>query len=359
MAGLPPAPPDVPGMDDPDPAEDPDPPEDLGERLGLGGKGLDPDAIRRYPIPSGFGPYGLMRLAAVTGGRYALFSWNPGGRARVTYDYGRCNLFGPDLRSRERLLSEFGGDPIASATILAWHALVAGGGLVDHTPPLDKDLKSPRSIDEIHSGSEFNFTWDTYSDWKALRRAITRATPAVAEARQLLEFALDGAKDPEGDVARRRLADARLLEFTVRVLEFELHELDLATKDVKPELWRKIAKGKIPGAAPNEFILGSGSPLAELGIGFARGDDAKALDAAAGERIAKARKEHIERYKGTPFGAQVDLADVKTFRVVEWEKGSPIGRGGIPSESGGGKHGPTTPPPGSGSGGGGGPTTGK
>ncbi len=353
--------PGVPGMEAPVPDE-PEPPEDLGDRLGPSGfLALAEDAIRRYPIPSGYGPYGLMRLAAVTGGRYALWSWNPGGRTRVTYDYARCNLFGPDLRSRDRMLSEIAANPLPAATMEAWHALLATDGLVSQTPPLDDDLKTPRTIDDVYGNSEFRLTWDNHSDWKLMRRALVRAVSVVTAARKRLEPVIAAAAEPGNDLERRRLADARLFEFTIRVLEFELNELDLATKDVKPELWRTTPKGKIPGACSNNFILGSGNPLADF-IGLSTlGDDEKALDSAAGERIARARKEHIERYRGTPFGAQVELADVSTFRVVEWEKGKPFSRGGTPSESGGTKPGPNTPtpPPGTGSSGGGGPTTGK
>ena len=142
------------------------------------------------------------------------------------------------------------------------------------------------------------------------------------------------------------------------MLEFELHELDLATREVKPDLWRTTPKGKTPGAGPRDFIRGKANILDELGFGYASGADDAALDAGAGERITKIRKQHLERFKGTPFAAQVEAADIRTYRVVEYEVGKPPTRGGSPSESGGGKPAPPTSP-GGGSGGGGGPTTGK
>lgn len=358
---LNPPPKDAPGgMDGPAPDEAEEP-EDLGARLGFPSVAEMADASRTYPIPSGFGPYGLMRLCAVTGGRYVLWSWNPGGRARVTYDYGRCDLFGADLRSRERILSEVTTDPIAAATLAAWHALLAADGVVDQTPPLDKDGKTARAIDDTPGSADFRWTWDHLSEWKQFRKALARSQPPVAAARQLLETALGAAKEAASDVDRRRQADARLLLFTVQVLEFELHELDLATRDVKPDLWRTMRKGATPGAGGREFIRGKANALNELGFGAIFGSGSPALDPGAGERITKARKEHIERFKGTPFAAQVELADINTYRIVEYEVGRPPSRGGSPSESGGGKPGPTSPPPspGSGSGGGGGPTTGK
>ncbi len=156
---LNPPPKDAPGgMDGPTPDEAEEP-EDLGARLGFPSVAEMADASRTYPIPSGFGPYGLMRLCAVTGGRYVLWSWNPGGRARVTYDYGRCDLFGADLRSRERILSEVTTDPIAAATLAAWHALLAADGVVDQTPPLDKDGKTARAIDDTPGSADFRWTW--------------------------------------------------------------------------------------------------------------------------------------------------------------------------------------------------------
>jgi hypothetical protein len=345
------------GMGDQPAPEEPEVPEDLGARLGMPSLADLADSTRTYPIPSAFGPYGLMRLAALTGGRYVLWSWNPGGRARVTYDYGRCNLFGPDLRSRESIRPEVATDPLAAAMLAAWHALLAADGLVDQTPPLEKDGKTARAIDDVRGGSDFHWTWDHLSDWKLLRKAIARSLPPVTTAKQLLESALGPAEAPESDVERRRRADARLFLFTVQVLEFELHELDLATRDVKPDLWRTTPKGKVPGAGSRDFIRGTANALTELGIGPAPGEDERALDSAAGDRLRKAREEHIERYKGTPFAAQVELADVSTYRVVEYEEGKPFNRGGSPSESGG-KTGPT-PPPGASSGSGAGPTTGR
>lgn len=349
-----------PGMEDPAP-EEPETPEDLGARVGLPSTAEIEDAARKYPIPSSFGPYGLMRLAALTGGRYVLWSWNPGGRARVTYDYGRCNLFGPDLRSRERILAEVATDPLLAAMLGAWHALLAADGIVDHTPPLEKDGKTAHAVDDVHGGSDFNWSWEHLSDWKLLRKAIARSLPPVTAARQLLEKALAQTKEAESDTDRRRRADAQLFLFTTQVLEFELHELDLATRGVKPELWRTMPKDKVPGAGSRDFIRGKANRLDELGIGHVSGQDDAALDPGAGDRIKKVRQEHIERFKGTPFAAQVELSDISTFRIVEWEVGKPPSRGSSPSESGGGKTNPTTPtpPPGTGSGSGAGPTTGR
>ena len=81
---------------------------------------------------------------------------------------------------------------------------------------------------------------------------------------------------------------------------------------MKPDLWRTTPKGKIPGAGSRDFIRGQANLLAELGLGFAAGADDAALDPAAGERIKKARKEHVERFQGTPFGALTEPADIRT-----------------------------------------------
>ncbi len=159
---------------------------------------------------------------------------------------------------------------------------------MNHSPPLDKVLKTERSIDDVCGSSDFQITWEHSSDWKSLRRAIQRVTPQVSTARTLLETALSAAKDPDNDLVRRRLADARLFEFTLHVLQFALNELDLATKHVKPDLWKTMAKGKTPGVAPREFIMGKANQLLELTGGAFSGAEISALDSVAVERITKA-----------------------------------------------------------------------
>jgi len=94
--------------------------EDLSERLR---KSLERAKIRAgdHPLPSAYGPYGLMRLAAVTGGRYVLWSWNPSGRTNVRYDYRRCDRLPPDLRPRRTIRADAARRRLARALLDAWH----------------------------------------------------------------------------------------------------------------------------------------------------------------------------------------------------------------------------------------------
>jgi len=133
--------------------------EDLLERFGkTAPENLDG---RTFPLPSAFGPYGLSRFAAETGGRYVLWSWSPSGRARVTYEWGRCDSFPPDLRSRKDPLADLPSDPHASAMLRPWHLrLQAAPGLVEHLPPVDASLRGPRAVAEAPVGTSMPWTWD-------------------------------------------------------------------------------------------------------------------------------------------------------------------------------------------------------
>ena len=57
-------------------------------------------------------------------------------------------------------------------------------GVVDQTPPLEKDGRRPVRSTTPPAGSDLRWTWDHLSDWKLLRKAIARSLPPVAAARQ-------------------------------------------------------------------------------------------------------------------------------------------------------------------------------
>jgi hypothetical protein len=109
-----------------------------------------PDFLRaildrvEVPIPSGFGPYGLMRAAGSTGGCYVLWGWVQGDTAPLHFDYGKCDLFPPDLRSRPEILADLPRRPLAQALLQAWATMAdVQPGLVRQTPPLRGAVPSP------------------------------------------------------------------------------------------------------------------------------------------------------------------------------------------------------------------------
>ena len=74
-----------------------------------------------FPMPSTYGPYPLMRAAAVSGGRYVLWSWNPGGRSDVVLNFQRCDLYPASLASRSVQAKQARRDPLARGLLEAWN----------------------------------------------------------------------------------------------------------------------------------------------------------------------------------------------------------------------------------------------
>ena len=319
-------------------------PEDLRERVG-GKPDPDEERFHAYPLPSAFGSYGLMRLAGLTGGRYVAWSWNPARRAKVTYEYSRCDLFPPDLRSRAEILAGIPQDPCAIAMIRAWNVLQTDApGVRRHTPPLDESGRIPRPIDLDRWTHGLWYCWDTPEVHIAFLRAADRHIAGIGRAAGLLEAAVEQAGDPADDRGRRTLAEARLFLVTLRIIDFELREGRRAARKATLDLWGK-EPGKTPGLGFRVLVPGHDVPEGVTVVVQGQASDPEAFG-----RVVAWRKEHLERYRGTPFAAVVEMNDVFTLPLDWWEPGGLPPRATSPSDSG-------RPAPGGS--GGGGPTTGK
>ena len=329
--------------------------EDLLERLGRGPKISSSGVSRSFPLPSGFGPHGLMRAAAVRGGRYVLWSWNPEHRVSIRYDYARVNRYGPDLRSRADVRRNVPHQPAAVALLKAWERI---GDKLDavaaHTAPLGPSGSGPRSIDLLERSAVSLPTGWPYRDQH--RDFLRKAGPwkaAAKEGIEILERGIARAGDPEDSPARRYKADAELMRHVLQVLHFELAEAIAVASDLPDDAWKDDER--YPGIIPTVWILRGDDP-ADI-----RTTDVTLRDAKAGERVRDARREHLRRYRGTPFGLQVAGNTVETWqlRFLPKLKGtSPTGLPGrTPAESGGKR--PDTPRTPGGPSGGGGPTTGR
>ena len=306
---------------------------------------------------SAFGPYGLSRFAAETGGRYVLWAWNPSGRARVTYEWGRCDYFPPDLRARKELLAGLASDPHASVMLRAWHLLLhEAPGLVEHLPPVDAALKVPRAVAEAPGGSSMPWTWDRVGELKEFLRGADAGLAGSARALALLDPLADVAAEPDDDRARRGLAEVRLLRHTLRTIAFELAEARTAARGVPPDAFAKMRRDTSFGCVSSELIVGKGSVLYRLSGALTR-STTPPYDEAAFTRVKAEREALVARYRGTPFAELVLFNDVSTFRVNVWTRGTPPDTSGLPAESDSPP--PATPPPSGGSTGGGGPSTGR
>lgn len=309
-----------------------------------------------YPLPSGWGPYGLMRMAATTGGHYVLWSWNPGGRSDVQYDYARLDLFPPDLRARSELRREVRARPLARALMEAWHvATEEGAAIVAITPPLEDDLRTPQDIGESRPGRCLACEWVDHADVVHHRRVVGRTLDAMDVAIDLLDRALRAAGEPTDDIDLRLAADADLFRHTLLTLRFSLGEIDAVNRLVGNDAWDQ--PDAYPLAAPQEFLLRGEDP-----------EDVKprtrtVFDAKRAAHLVEDRKRMLARYRGTPWAATVARNLVYTYRLAWGRRVLTNGDGGSgrsPSESVD-QDGPETPPsvPGGGSRSGGGSSTGR
>jgi hypothetical protein len=319
--------------------------EDLRERLHRAREKNAPDQ-GCHPLPSAWGPYGLMRLASETGGSYVLWSWNPTGRSNVTYDYARCNLFAPDLRSRRTILSEISRRPLARAVMRAWHeAAHRKMGLVRISPPVDADLHTPREMKSV-SG----FCAGCGIDDRPAQLAYMRRAPKVLEGIDrillLLDRAIEHAPKRPDPVDRRLLADAHLFRHVLSVERFSLGEhLEVVRRIPRsgwdtPDRWPCVFE---------ETYLARGADPEHV---FPR--YTKIFDTKRGLRVAEERRRMLRRYAGTPFAEVVARNRVYAFRFGWGIKVilDPGGRARNPAESDGAveKTDPPTPKPGGGSG---------
>jgi hypothetical protein len=305
-----------------------------------------------HALPSSWGPYGLMRLAAETGGRYVLWSWNPNGRSNVTYDYARCDLFPPDLRSRNAIRSDIAARPLAAALVKAWHAAAERKvGTVTVSPPLARNLRGAREMMEVNRNSQPPWVWTDRSQRDEFVRRAEKAVVGLDRALTELDRAIAGAGAQPDDVDMRYLADAHHLAHALRAQRFGLGEGLAVARDVPDSAWDGE---RYPGLRPVTFIARGADP-----------EDVRALcppvvEDAIGARLVDERKRALQRYAGTPVGETVARNDVFSYELTELEEvridPQDVGRSPAQSDA---PPPPTTNPQGGGSSGSGGAGTGR
>lgn len=315
--------------------------------------GVTTIVIRDVPLPSSFGPYGLMRAAGMSGGRYVLYSFASGGQKTVEYDYARCNLFAPDLRSRKQIRKDILDHPHAAAVLETWNDLAAvGGALVDINPPLDARAK-PQRIDKFSGGTFISFIWDHKSEYDAFRKIVKLVLPVLEKIQTRLDEVLAEPGNASTPAARRHEADALLLQHAIQKTRFELEEGLAALPPLTKKDWKKDKRPGLigrdwiqPGREPHMIILDAEQEPADLD---------------AGVRLFLQRRSLLRRLRGTPWGEQIALNGVEVSRPDWWEKIDHAtfrdDRKRSRSKDKDKEKKPSTPSRGS-SGGGGGPTTG-
>jgi hypothetical protein len=321
--------------------------EDLDERLKPPIVKVERTDDYFFPVSSSFGPYGLMRVCAQTGGRYVLWSWNPYGRSDLEYDWSKCGLFAPNLRSRAEIRKDILRRPLALALVRAWHALAKPKSVrvADSTPPLRRDARTPQAMEEFYGDGGLPFSWHERGDHVAFLARARRHLRAHEEAIAFLEGALAGASKRDA-IDRRYGADAALLLHTLRVLHFELKEAYAEAQDVPEDAWDH--PGLVPGLESERFIHAGRDPE---GIEF---EYVRLNHEEAGERLVEHRRRFLDKFLGTPFGEIVARNGVVVYRFVLRPIRTGPGPRRSPSESKDPQEGTPTPPTSRG----GGPSTG-
>lgn len=313
--------------------------EDLAERMDR----VDRKAMERYAfaLPSSYGPYALMRLCAETGGTYVLWSWNPEGRSDVRYDFGRCNLFPPDLRSRDEILRDARQRPAARALASAWNEIANRDVQVARiTPPLTRNAAAPMAMDFARGRGGLSYRWRDAYEWKLFLKRAPRTLEALDRAIGLLGRGLQ--RPPADAVDRRYHADADLMRHVLRVLRFQLGEALAEARRLPKTAWRD--ESLHPGLDPVRY-LDEGPDVVPHVV--------RIHDTLGGATVVKDRQRMLTAYRGTPFGEQVDRNAVYTYKL-DWR---PVGRGKPAKRTPAESDSPRPSTPGGGSRGGG-PTTG-
>jgi hypothetical protein len=308
---------------------------------------VDGDTVAAYPAPpSSFGPYGLMRLAAATGGHYGIWGWNPLPRKGWVYDYGRCNRFAPDLRSRAEILADLQHRHLPRALLKAWHLVSSGAcQFAAFPPPWDPVTFEPRARERVH-GSGLPNPWRNASARDAFFRGMRGRLRSLDEAIGILDVAIAraGGKDTVDD---RYRADAELMRHILRLYRFANAERREAYL-----MWEREASSEIPRDEltyqPHHWV--SGGPAPER----LRMSENRPYQTGRALEILRQHREFLTRFQGTPYAWVVSCNEIDTYRIVK-QRRSASGRGGKANDSSRGRT-PVTPGPGGSRGDG--PTTG-
>lgn len=318
-----------------------DDPEDLAEREGE--KPEEPAVSWSYPLPSTWGPYGLMRAATQTGGRYVLFSFNPSGRRNVEYLFVRCNHFPPDLRSRKEIQRDAKRGRYQRAMNEAWNLLGSNRkSIFKITSALDK-RGQPTAMDYARETCDCCVVWETRTAHDAFIRSTRADLEALEEAHKILTKALRGGGPSRTDHAHmdRYHADARYLHHLVEVLRFQTKEALAAAGSVPSSAWDH--PDVFPVLRARDWLIPVENTEARVRAVLAiqpRHPD-------EGDALLRKTQEIIDRYGGTPPGECIAKNTVCIFEVHMFSRAYGSGRRsrstGTPSESDSGA--PKTPKP--------------
>jgi hypothetical protein len=288
---------------------------------------VDPETgepVRRtysHAYPSGWGPWSLMRLAAVTGGRYVTWSTRPSGEA-VRYDGSRLDLHAPDLRARVDVLAAAAKRPLRAALVRVWGETTdATSAVFGSTPPVRSDLKSPIRMGEPTSRLRPPRLLYEREDHARFLDQCPKLIRLLDGAIRRIDAAIARASRPRDDAARRDLADARLLRHVLLCERFAWGEALSRGRRLMPRPWRD--DGMVPKIDWVTWVRSVG--------GRERIDEVQLVDEKRAAALLADRRFLLETYAGTPWGEMVRRNRISTYELkrVRLARGNPAPRTGL------------------------------
>ncbi len=273
-----------------------------------------------YPVPSGFGYWGLASLAFTTGGRYFVFDFPAkelpkltAARRKLTYDAGRLALLAPDLRPRAQVLKAWRKDARVTTIVRIWeHLANEAMPIVQEIGCLERrgGLTS-RPTRSIAAAPPFSVRFESLDEVKKARRAATDRIAAIDQALSWWQAtagrAVTGSNGGADAHDARLDADFHLLGVQLKKMRFSFGEALAALQSIQPldVTYRR--------AHLQHRVLFSGAtapkPLPDL-----KDDERNA-------RLADyvlAQNMVVERYEGTPFALMLQRGWTLTFeKAVE------------------------------------------
>jgi hypothetical protein len=314
----------------------------------------------RAALPSSFGAWGLSRAAAVTGGRYVLWSWKSSPAAGPTYDDVRCDRYAPDLRSRAEIFADADRRPLARVLLEAWNALSGDdASLLSVKPPVQRG-RATAMTPAPYDGAVLAACFQERSDRDRFVGRVAKTAKVLEQLEKKLAAALAASPADRDAIDRRYAADVDLLRHLCLHQRFALGEAArTAAEDIPNDAWDGR---EYPGLVPSLLV-----PASDLGHRLVTSLPGMLRDAALFEHLKADRAAFLERYRGTPFAEIVARHYIATAATAICGTGRPYrpppgarsgSNSGAGKTQGGGGAPPRPAAPGS-SGGGGGTTGGS
>ncbi len=225
-----------------------------------------------YIVPSGFGYYGLDRLATHTGGKYFMYNAERGsgtfcegypthgchtcaGRhmaCGASFDMTKLLVTAPDVGSRAEVLGHYSSEPLFLAIQASWERL-AREGILRGSPQLD--VRGASLVENKSNRGSRNRSVRT-GNWDTIRRDALRDADEVARLSAELQ---EAEKQLETKADRRALAtmDALLVHYRMLVQTFK----QLAAFCEEGERITKLKRPSPPGFATSQLDDYIGKPV--------------------------------------------------------------------------------------------------